>query len=81
MRRNLDEAITVLGDPDHLEAGRGRRGSIGQTGIPRECGSLPSVGNVDDSYDNALADAADGLFNTEVTRHPSPVTKALGPRP
>ncbi len=32
----------------------------------------PSVGSVGDSYDNALADTINGLFNTEVIRHRGP---------
>lgn len=36
----------------------------------REHGMLPSTGTVDDSYDNAMAESADGSYKTElVWRH------------
>ncbi len=37
-----------------------------------EAGIDPSVGNVGDSYDNALAETVNGLFKTEVIRRRGP---------
>ena len=37
-----------------------------------EIGIAPSVGSVGDSYDNALAETINGLFNTEVIRQQGP---------
>ncbi len=37
-----------------------------------EAGVEPSVGSVDDSYDNALAESVIGLFKTEVIRRRGP---------
>ena len=35
-----------------------------------EIGAVPSIGSVGDSYDNALAEAVNGLYKAEVIRHP-----------
>lgn len=37
-----------------------------------ELGAKPSTGSVGDSYDNALAEAVNGLFKTELIRHRGP---------
>ena len=37
-----------------------------------EAGIEPSVGSVEDSYDNALAETINGLFKTEVIRRRGP---------
>lgn len=37
-----------------------------------ELGATPSVGTVGDSYDNALAEAVNGLFKTELIRRRGP---------
>lgn len=37
-----------------------------------ELGATPSVGSVGDSYDNALAEAVNGLFKTELIRRRGP---------
>ncbi len=36
-----------------------------------ELGAAPSVGSVGDSYDNALAETADGIYKTELIRGPT----------
>ena len=36
-----------------------------------ELGAVPSVGTVGDSYDNALAETADGIYKTELIRGPT----------
>ena len=36
-----------------------------------ELGALPSIGSVGDSYDNALAEAVNGLYKTEMIRGPA----------
>ena len=46
--------------------------SIRYTERLAEAGIEPSVGSVDDSYDNALAETVIGLFKTEVIRRRSP---------
>jgi putative transposase len=35
-----------------------------------EIGAVPSIGSVGDSYDNALAEAVNGLYKTELIRGP-----------
>jgi putative transposase len=35
-----------------------------------ELGALPSIGSIGDSYDNALAEAVNGLYKTELIRGP-----------
>lgn len=35
-----------------------------------ELGAVPSIGTVADSYDNALAEAVNGLYKAEIIRHP-----------
>jgi putative transposase len=35
-----------------------------------ELGAVPSVGSVGDSYDNALAETINGIYKTELIRHP-----------
>jgi len=43
-----------------------------------EIGAKPSIGSVADSYDNALAEAVNGLYKTELTRGPDqPVWRAV----
>ena len=49
-----------MGSPLHL--------SIHYTDRPTEAGIEPSVGSVEDAYDNALAESVIGLFKTEVIR-------------
>jgi transposase InsO family protein len=46
--------------------------SIRHTERLAEAGIEPSVGSVGDSYDNALAETINGLFETEVIRHRGP---------
>ena len=36
-----------------------------------EIGAVPSIGTVGDSYDNALAEAVNGLYKTELIRGPA----------
>ena len=36
-----------------------------------ELGAVPSIGSVGDSYDNALAEAVNGLYKTELIRGPA----------
>jgi putative transposase len=45
--------------------------SIAYTQRVEELGGLPSVGTVGDSYDNALAEAVNSLFKTELYRNPA----------
>ncbi|RFA11671.1 hypothetical protein B7R22_18460 [Subtercola boreus] len=40
--------------------------------IPRELGATPSTGTVGDSYDNALAEAVNALYKTELIRQRGP---------
>ncbi len=37
-----------------------------------EIGAVPSIGSVGDSYDNALAEAVNGLYKTELIRQQGP---------
>jgi len=37
-----------------------------------DAGALASIGSVGDSYDNALAESAIGLYKTECVRHEGP---------
>lgn len=46
--------------------------SLVYTGRVLELGARPSVGSVGDSYDNALAEAVNGLFKTELIRRRGP---------
>ena len=46
--------------------------SIRYTGRLGEAGIEPSVGSVDDSYDNALAETINGLFKAEVIHRRGP---------
>lgn len=46
--------------------------SIRYTGRRAEAGIEPSVGSVGDSYDNALAESIDGLYETAVIRRRGP---------
>lgn len=36
--------------------------------MPRDIGATPSIGNVGDSYDNALAETVNGHYKTELIR-------------
>ena len=42
------------------------------TGRVKEYGMLPSTGTVGDSYDNAMAESADGAYKTELVRRRKP---------
>ena len=46
--------------------------SIRYTERLADAGIEPSVGNVGDSYDNALAETINGLYKTEVIRRRGP---------
>jgi putative transposase len=60
----------------HLKFSNARRSvqyvSIKYTGRLTEASVEPSVGSVGDSYDNALAEAINGFYKTEVIRRRGP---------
>jgi transposase InsO family protein len=53
--------------------------SITYTDRLAEIGAAPSIGTVGDSYDNALAESAIGLFKTELHRNPAAIADNGGP--
>jgi len=53
--------------------------SIAYTDRLAEIGAAPSIGTVGDSFDNALAESAIGLFKTELHRNPAAITANSGP--
>lgn len=62
---------THLGGPlAHSDAGS-QSASLRWSERLAELGAVPSVGTVGDSYDNALAETADGLYETELIRGPA----------
>ena len=48
------------------------------TGV-MEYGMLPSTGTVGDSYDNAMAESADGAYKTELVWRRKPFAESEGP--
>lgn len=71
----LEQAIGSRSATEGLVHHSGRGGqdqSIRYTERLAEAAMEPSVGNVGDSYDNALAESVIGLFKTEVTRRRGP---------
>lgn len=70
----LEQAIWARGKADGLihHSDRGSQYlSIRYSDRLAEVGIDASVGSVGDSYDNALAETINGLYKTEVIRHPS----------
>ena len=53
--------------------------SITYTTRLAEIGANPSIGTVGDSYDNAMAESAIGLFKTELHRNPAALARNGGP--
>lgn len=62
----------------HTDAGS-QYTSIAYTDRIDEVGAAPSIGTVGDSYDNALAESAIGLYKTELHRNPAALAKNGGP--
>ena len=67
-RRN----VPVKGLVCHSDAGS-QYTSIAYTDQLADLGAAPSIGTVADSYDNALAEATNALFKTELHRNPAAV--------
>ena len=55
----------------HGDHGTQCTGTVYATGV-MEYGMLPSTGTVGDSYDNAMAESADGAYKTELVRRRKP---------
>ena len=53
--------------------------SIAYTDQLFELGAAPSIGTVADSFDNALAEATNALFKTELHRNPAAIATNGGP--
>jgi transposase InsO family protein len=73
-RRGTDLAGLIC----HSDAGS-QYTSITYTARLAEIGANPSIGTVGDSYDNALAESAIGLFKTELHRNPAALARNGGP--
>jgi len=67
-RRGVD----INGVVCHSDAGS-QYTAIAYTDRLAEIGAQPSIGTVADSYDNALAESAIGLFKTELHRNPAAI--------
>ena len=73
-RRGVD----INGVVCHSDAGS-QYTAIAYTDRLAEIGAQPSIGTVADSYDNALAESAIGLFKTELHRNPAAIATNGGP--
>jgi transposase InsO family protein len=73
-RRGVD----IDGVVCHSDAGS-QYTSITYTDRLAEIGAAPSIGSVGDSFDNALAESAIGLFKTELHRNPAALAANGGP--
>ncbi len=73
-RRGVD----IDGVVCHSDAGS-QYTAIAYTDRLAEIGAQPSIGTVADSYDNALAESAIGLFKTELHRNPAALAANGGP--
>ena len=62
----------------HSDAGS-QYTSITYTDRLAEIGAAPSIGTVGDSFDNAMAESAIGLFKTELHRNPAAIATNAGP--
>ena len=62
----------------HSDAGS-QYTSIAYTDRLAEIGAAPSIGTVGDSFDNAMAETAIGLFKTELHRNPAALAANGGP--
>ena len=74
-RRGVD----INGVVCHSDAGS-QYTAIAYTDRLAEIGAQPSIGTVADSYDNALAESAIGLFKTELHRNPAALATNGGHR-
>ncbi|MCA1681865.1 MAG: IS3 family transposase [Actinobacteria bacterium] len=73
-RRGVD----IDGVVCHSDAGS-QYTSITYTDRLAEIGAAPSIGSVGDSFDNAMAESAIGLFKTELHRNPAALATNGGP--
>ena len=73
-RRGVD----IYGVVCHSDAGS-QYTSIAYTDRLDDIGAAPSIGTVGDSFDNALAESAIGLFKTELHRNPAALAANGGP--
>ena len=73
-RRGVD----INGVVCHSDAGS-QYTAVAYTDRLAEIGAQPSIGTVADSYDNALAESAIGLFKTELHRNPAALATNGGP--
>ena len=71
-------AVSLGGLICHHDAGS-HYTSVAYTDRVDELGGLPSIGTVGDSYDNALAEAVNALFKTELLRNPAALRRNGGP--
>ena len=73
-RRGVD----IDGVVCHSDAGS-QYTAVAYTDRLAEIGAAPSIGSIGDSYDNALAESAIGLYKTELHRNPAAVAANGGP--
>lgn len=73
-RRGVD----IDGVVCHSDAGS-QYTSIAYTDRLEEIGAAPSIGTIGDSFDNAMAESAIGLFKTELHRNPAALRANGGP--
>ncbi len=74
VRRHVELAGLIC----HSDAGS-QYTSIAHTERLAEIGAAPSIGTVATSYDNALAETANGIFKTELLRNPAALEINGGP--
>ena len=70
--------VGIAGVVCHSDAGS-QYTSITYTDRLAEIGAAPSIGTVGDSFDNAMAESAIGLFKTELHRNPAAIAANGGP--
>ena len=73
-RRGVDIAGVVC----HSDAGS-QYTSIAYTDRLDDIGAAPSIGTVADSFDNAMAEASNALYKTELHRNPAAIAANGGP--
>jgi putative transposase len=70
--------VSLAGLVCHSDAGS-QYTSITYTDRLAEIGAAPSIGTVGDSFDNAMAESAIGLYKTELHRNPAAIADNGGP--
>ena len=67
----FDAGVNLTGLTHHSDHGSTYRAMVSTDRIA-ELGASPSTGTVDDSYDNAMAEAVNALYKTELIRARGP---------